>query len=192
MERGGHVKEVEAAASRFDGVAFGWGIGAAQHFQQVARLRARTLRRRFACGLRWRPAARVGKRYRAGRPANPQAGRLRHTYSMPQRPWDFQTELSRTLGSSYAVLGHWVGGIATRVPGGHYAAAVRTGQLAAPDTNMKIIDVPQSERLGTFVSYKTRYGQFRRPYIIPSDPKTPAQLRPRRNMGRAAACWRTP
>ena len=56
---------------------------------------------------------------------------------------------------------------------------------------MKIIDVPQSGHLSTFVSYKTRYGQFRRPYIIPTDPKTPAQLRHRRNMGRAAANWRT-
>src|ERR1039458_238580 len=56
---------------------------------------------------------------------------------------------------------------------------------------MRISDVPQSGHLGTFISYKTRYGQFRRPYVIPSDPKTPAQLRHRRNMGRAAARWRT-
>jgi hypothetical protein len=56
---------------------------------------------------------------------------------------------------------------------------------------MKILDVPQSGHLGTFVSYRTRYGQFRRPYVIPTDPQTAAQLRHRRNMGRAAACWRT-
>lgn len=56
---------------------------------------------------------------------------------------------------------------------------------------MKIIDVSQSDKLGTFVSYTSSYGQFRRPYIIPTDPKTPAQLRHRRNMGRAAARWRT-
>ena len=61
MERGGHVEEVEAAASRFDGVAFGWGIGAAQHFQQVARLRARTWRRRLACGSERRLVARASK-----------------------------------------------------------------------------------------------------------------------------------
>ena len=56
---------------------------------------------------------------------------------------------------------------------------------------MRISDVPQSGHLGTFISYKTRYGQFRRPYVIPTDPQTPAQLRHRRNMGRAAARWRT-
>ena len=56
---------------------------------------------------------------------------------------------------------------------------------------MKILDIPQSGRLNTFVSYRTRYGQFRRPYVIPADPRTPAQLRHRGNMGRAAARWRT-
>ncbi|MCX6925310.1 MAG: hypothetical protein NT154_19180 [Verrucomicrobia bacterium] len=56
---------------------------------------------------------------------------------------------------------------------------------------MKIIDVPQSGKLGTFISYKTRYGQFRRPYVVPSDPQTPAQLRHRRNMGLPASRWRT-
>src|ERR1017187_960656 len=169
MERGGHVEEVEAAASRFDGVAFGWGIGAAQHFEQVA-----------GCASR----RQGGQCHRAGRPVNPQVGRLRHTFSLARRVWDFQTELSRVLGISYAVVGRWVGGIATRVPDGRHADAARTGQFAAPDTNMKIIDVPQSGRLGTFVSYKTRYGQFRRPSVIPSDPKTPAQLRHRRNIDR--------
>ena len=55
---------------------------------------------------------------------------------------------------------------------------------------MKIRDVPQSGHLGTFISYKTRYGQFRRPYVIPKDPQTAAQVRHRQNMGRAAAHWR--
>ena len=110
---------------------------------------------------------------------------------MALRSWDSRAESSSLSGTSYAYISHWVGGIATRVPDGRHADAARTGQFAAPDTNMKIIDVPQSGRLGTFVSYKTRYGQFRRPYVIPSDPKTPAQLRHRRNMGHAAAHWRT-
>ena len=56
---------------------------------------------------------------------------------------------------------------------------------------MKIIDVPQSGHLGTFISYRTRYRQFRRPYVIPADPKTAAQLRHRHNMGNPAARWRT-
>ena len=51
---------------------------------------------------------------------------------------------------------------------------------------MKIRDVPQSGHLGTFISYRTRYGQFRRPYVIPKDPQTPAQRRHRENMGRPA------
>jgi hypothetical protein len=55
---------------------------------------------------------------------------------------------------------------------------------------MKIRDVPQSGHLGTFISYRTRYGQFRRPYVIPKDPRTPAQIRHRENMGRPAAHWR--
>jgi hypothetical protein len=55
---------------------------------------------------------------------------------------------------------------------------------------MKIIDVPQSGHLGTFISFKTRYGQFRRPYVVPRDPQTPAQLRVRSLMGRISARWR--
>ena len=77
-----------------------------------------------------------------------------------------------------------------RVPGGALAQAGRPGQAIVLENYMKIIDVPQSGHLGTFISYKTRYGQFRRPYVIPSDPQTPAQLRHRRNMGRPAARWR--
>jgi hypothetical protein len=56
---------------------------------------------------------------------------------------------------------------------------------------MKIRDVPQSGHLGTFVSYKTRYGQFRRAYVVPADPKSAAQLLRRARMGRVAARWRT-
>jgi hypothetical protein len=56
---------------------------------------------------------------------------------------------------------------------------------------MKILDVPQSGHLGTFVSYKTRYGQFRRTYTVPTDPKSPAQLLRRARMARVAARWRT-
>jgi hypothetical protein len=56
---------------------------------------------------------------------------------------------------------------------------------------MKILDVPQSGHLGTFVSYKTRYGQFRRAYTVPADPKSPAQLLRRARMGRVAAGRRT-
>lgn len=56
---------------------------------------------------------------------------------------------------------------------------------------MKIIDIPQSGKLGTFVSYRTRYGQFRRPYIVPFDPHTETQMARRARMAKIAARWRT-
>jgi hypothetical protein len=39
---------------------------------------------------------------------------------------------------------------------------------------MKIIDVPQSGTLGTYVSFQNRFGLFRRRYVVPKDPQTPA------------------
>src|ERR1035437_10956271 len=57
-------------------------------------------------------------------------------------------------------------------------------------TNMKKLDVPQSGKIGPAVSVKTRYGVIQRQYVIPNDPKTPAQMRSRANMGRFSAYWR--
>ena len=54
---------------------------------------------------------------------------------------------------------------------------------------MKILDVPQSGRLGTAVSYKTRSGQFRRRYVIPRDPRTQLQVSRRMALRRAAYLW---
>ena len=88
-------------------------------------------------------------------------------------------------------MGRWVGGIATGFPGGRQAHSGRPRQFLTLKTNMKIIDVPQSGHLGTFISYQTRYGQFRRPYIIPADPKTPVQLVRRARMAHVSARWRT-
>jgi hypothetical protein len=56
---------------------------------------------------------------------------------------------------------------------------------------MKILDVPQSGRIGTMVSYKTRFGQVRRRYVIPRDPRTPTQVTRRQAMARARALWGT-
>jgi hypothetical protein len=56
---------------------------------------------------------------------------------------------------------------------------------------MKIIDIPQSGRLGTFITFKTRYGQVRRPYVIPKNPRTTAQVGVRSRFGRVSALWRT-
>ena len=55
--------------------------------------------------------------------------------------------------------------------------------------NMKIRDIPQSGKVGTMVSYKTRYGQVRRRYVIPRDPATPAQVDRRVAMTHWARQW---
>jgi hypothetical protein len=54
---------------------------------------------------------------------------------------------------------------------------------------MKILDIPQSGKIGTMVSYKTRYGQFRRRYVIPRDPRTLVQVSRRVAMTRWARQW---
>jgi hypothetical protein len=87
-------------------------------------------------------------------------------------------------------MGHWAGGIAVSIPGDSQARADRSRQYAISQTNMKIIDVPQSGHLGTFVSFKNRFGQFRRRYVIPKDPHTPAQMGVRSRFGRISARWR--
>lgn len=55
---------------------------------------------------------------------------------------------------------------------------------------MKILDIPQSGRQGTFVSVQTRYGQVRRRCAVPKDPRSPAQLRIRSAFGRVVSKWR--
>jgi hypothetical protein len=56
---------------------------------------------------------------------------------------------------------------------------------------MKILDVPQSGKIGTMVSYQTRFGQIQRRYVIPRDPHTTIQTTRRKAMGRARFLWRT-
>jgi hypothetical protein len=56
---------------------------------------------------------------------------------------------------------------------------------------MKISDIPQSGHLGTFITVKNRFGQFRRRYVAPANPRTPAQQRVRSQFGRMSALWRT-
>ena len=56
---------------------------------------------------------------------------------------------------------------------------------------MKIIDIPQSGKLGTFITFRTRYGQVRRPYVIPKNPRTARQVGVRSRFGRVSALWRT-
>jgi hypothetical protein len=62
---------------------------------------------------------------------------------------------------------------------------------ASPTYVMREVINPQTGILGTTVSLKTRYGQVRRQYVKPKNPRTPAQMRIRSNLGRVAARWRT-
>src|ERR1035438_2521119 len=86
---------------------------------------------------------------------------------------------------------HRAGGIVVTIH-----ADVRTGWdrrrgQASPTHNMRELSNPQTGTLGTTVSLKTRYGQVRRQYVKPKNPRTPAQVRIRSNLGRVSARWRT-
>ena len=54
---------------------------------------------------------------------------------------------------------------------------------------MKVLDVAKSGKLGNTVSYKSRYGQITRQYVVPRDPHTAAQMDRRAAFGRARFLW---
>jgi len=54
---------------------------------------------------------------------------------------------------------------------------------------MKALKSPQSGKRGTVVSFKNRYGQLEREHVIPTNPRTPAQVRARSDIGRISARW---
>ena len=56
---------------------------------------------------------------------------------------------------------------------------------------MKILDIPQSGKRGPNVSLGGRFGQTSREMVIPTDPRTAAQLRVRRLLSDVASKWRT-
>src|SRR5512140_3468698 len=56
---------------------------------------------------------------------------------------------------------------------------------------MRILDIPQTGKLGTTVSVRTRYGQIRRRYAVPTKAPSPAQLLRRETFGRVRFLWRT-
>ena len=56
---------------------------------------------------------------------------------------------------------------------------------------MKILEIPQSGKLGTIVGQDGRFGQIRRALVIPADPKTPIQMILRRNLTQAAKSWKS-
>jgi len=56
---------------------------------------------------------------------------------------------------------------------------------------MKILDIPQSGKLGLAVSYDGRNGQVRRQWVIPSNPRTTNQTPVRTQWGVLASGWRS-
>ena len=88
-------------------------------------------------------------------------------------------------------MGHRVRGIAAKIPEDLHADNSWPGEHPGPETIMKILDAPQSGKFGVSVSFKTRYGQSRRPYVPARDPRTPIQLERRALLARIAARWRT-
>ena len=76
------------------------------------------------------------------------------------------------------------------IRGGLRVSADLPGDHAALANNMKILDIPQSGKCGTTVSVRTRYGLVRRRYAIPTDRRSPAQLRIRSAFGRVVSRWR--
>ena len=76
-------------------------------------------------------------------------------------------------------------------PGGLRSHANRPGVRATSTTHMKILDIPQSGKLGTYVSVRTRYGQIRRRRGVIRKSPSPAQLHTRATFGRIRALWRT-
>jgi hypothetical protein len=54
---------------------------------------------------------------------------------------------------------------------------------------MKILDIPQSGRCGTYVSYRSPFGGCRRQYVVPANTQTEARERMRRAFGGYARAW---
>ncbi len=56
---------------------------------------------------------------------------------------------------------------------------------------MKELNVPKSGKRGTVVSFRTKYGQVSRQYVVPHDPHTAVQVDRRAAFGRARYLWGT-
>ena len=54
---------------------------------------------------------------------------------------------------------------------------------------MKVIDTPRTNKIGNTVAYLSTYGQCYRAYVIPRDPKSPAQNRMRECFGISSQGW---
>ena len=78
-----------------------------------------------------------------------------------------------------------------RIPGPLCAVGGRHSEPPSLTRNMKILDVPQTGKIGRTVSYKTRFGQVQRRHVIPRDPRTTIQIKRRKAMSRARFLWGT-
>jgi hypothetical protein len=56
---------------------------------------------------------------------------------------------------------------------------------------MKILDVPQVGKLGLIVGQGGRFGQIRRTYVIPANPRTVDQMGIRRDLAQVSSSWRS-
>ena len=63
-----------------------------------------------------------------------------------------------------------------KTPGHLCAVGIRRNGPDSLTIDMKILDVPQSGTTGNTVSYKARYGQVRRKYVVPRDPRSASQM----------------
>ena len=80
---------------------------------------------------------------------------------------------------------------ATRTTHGLRIHANRPEHPAAPATNIRIIDIPQSGRCGSFVSVRTRYGQISRRRGVIRKSASPGPLRIRAIFALVVALWRS-
>jgi hypothetical protein len=93
--------------------------------------------------------------------------------------------------ATYVSIRPCVSAITTKLAGGLRARADNRQHLATPIAIMRILDIPQTGKLGTTVSVRTRYGQIRRRYAVPSKAPSPAQPSIRGTFGRVRFLWRT-
>jgi len=93
--------------------------------------------------------------------------------------------------ATYVSIQPCVIAVATKLPGGLRARADNRHHPAYLIAIMRILDIPQTGKLGTTVSVRTRYGQIRRRYAVPRKAPSPAQISIRETVGRVRFLWRT-
>jgi hypothetical protein len=54
---------------------------------------------------------------------------------------------------------------------------------------MKVLSIPSSGKIGQAVAYRSRFGNCQRQYVIPANPRSPAQQHMRKGFGSFAPAW---